>query len=143
LFDAAFRDALGGTLARALSDLSAVLMGDLTAILADFAADLRPVALTDVLADFLVDPFGVMRDTFAGALPTDFLRVFLDIRLPFFAFGGSVFGALRVLPGRYAAAVALGKSVDLGVWLLGIRRNPSDLAECAPRTGPGVPGEES
>ena len=103
-----------------LDFLVAVLMGDLAAILVGFGADVWPVVLTDFWAG-LFDP---VRDAFAGAVPRDFLRVFLDIRLPFVAFGGSVSGFCEFCPGRYAAAVALCKSVDLGVWLEGIRRNP-------------------
>jgi hypothetical protein len=39
----------------------------------------------------------------------DFLRVFLDIRLPFDAFGGSINGLLRVLPGDLGFALVAGQ----------------------------------
>ena len=39
----------------------------------------------------------------------DFLRVFLDIRLPFDAFGGSTNRVLRVLPCDYGFALVAGQ----------------------------------
>src|SRR4051794_13029685 len=44
------------------------------------------------LPDFLADVLAA----FAEPILEDFLRVFLDIRLPFVAFGGSIIAALRV-----------------------------------------------
>jgi len=40
----------------------------------------------------------------------DFLRVFLDIRLPFVAFGGSIIRLLQILPGDLDSARRLGKA---------------------------------
>jgi hypothetical protein len=54
----------------------------------------------------------------------DFLRDFLDIRLPFVAFGGSIIGLLRDLPELSESRLWLGKSDGPGVWLQGIRRVP-------------------
>ena len=59
----------------------------------------------------------------------DFLRDFLDIRLPFVAFGGSIIGVLRVLAGEPDSSRRLGKSDGLGVWLQGIRRTACLLVE--------------
>jgi len=95
-------------------------------------------ALCDVLlARFLFDVFAAARRLFAVlALPLvleafevlaragcldevlgDFLRDFLDIRLPFVAFGSSIMGVLRVLAGEPESSRWLGKSDGLGVWL--------------------------
>jgi hypothetical protein len=52
----------------------------------------------------------------------DFLRDFLDIRLPFVAFGRSIIRVLRVLAGEPESSRWLSKSDGLGVWLQGIRR---------------------
>src|SRR5215469_16026233 len=52
----------------------------------------------------------------------DFLRDFLDIRLPFVAFGGSIIGVLRGLSGKPESLRRLGKSDGVGIWLQGIRR---------------------
>jgi hypothetical protein len=149
LFDAvvnAVFNALAGILAGFLvADLvaagltgffAATLDGALAARLADFTAVLRPL----VSADFRLAPFdpaaNLVLDTLTDAVFEDFLCVFLDIRLPFVAFGGSVFRALQVLPGQAGQrALALCNSADLGVWLEGIRRNPSRFAECAPGLG--------
>ena len=49
----------------------------------------------------------------------DFLRDFLDIRLPFVAFGGSIIGVLRVISGKPDSLRWLGKSDGVGVWLQG------------------------
>jgi hypothetical protein len=93
-------------------------------------------ALCDVPFDpFLFDLFAAVRLTlatpvfeafedFAGRLGEvlgDFLRDFLDIRLPFVAFDGSIMGVLRVLAGAGESRRWLGKSDGLGVWLQGIR----------------------
>jgi hypothetical protein len=51
----------------------------------------------------------------------DFLRDFLDIRLPFDAFGGSIIGLLRVPSGRPDSVRRLGKSDGAGIWLQGNR----------------------
>jgi hypothetical protein len=77
--------------------------------------DARAAALPDGLSAFLLDFFAIALRVFSGALPEtfawtrvvlpeegleDFLRVFLDIRLPFVAFGGSIMGVSRALPQR-------------------------------------------
>jgi hypothetical protein len=59
----------------------------------------------------------------------DFLRDFLDIRLPFVAFGVSIMGVLRVLAGEPESSRWLGKSDGIGVWLQGIRRTACLLVE--------------
>jgi hypothetical protein len=55
------------------------------------------VALALLVAGFLADVFDAARVALPGADLGDFLRVFLDIRLPFVAFGGSIIGLLRAL----------------------------------------------
>jgi hypothetical protein len=59
----------------------------------------------------------------------DFLRDFLDIRLPFVAFGGSIIGVLQTLTGVPDSSRWLGKSDGLGVWLQGIRHTACPLVE--------------
>jgi len=59
----------------------------------------------------------------------DFLRDFLDIRLPFVAFAGSIFGILRVPVGEGESSRWLGNFDGLGVWLQGIRRAACPLFE--------------
>jgi hypothetical protein len=102
--------------------VTAFLTVFLEAFLAAFAAAVRPAVLTGFGAVFL----GFARVTLPDVAPGDFLRVFLDIRLPFVAFGGSIFRVLWGLPEPIRrCGLALCKSADLGVWLQGIRRNPS------------------
>jgi hypothetical protein len=57
------------------------------------AGDALRAFATAVLTD-VPDP---ARAAFPVAVLEDFLRVFLDIRLPFVAFGGSIMGVLRVV----------------------------------------------
>ena len=109
-FDAALCDALAGALA-----------GFLLAPLADFLAVALVVfadaILADVLAGFLVVVLAVFPDLLTVLAPAgfpvgvlgDFLRVFLDIRLPFVAFGGSIMGVLRVLSGDAGTGPAAGQ----------------------------------
>jgi hypothetical protein len=59
----------------------------------------------------------------------DFLRDFLDIRLPFVAFGGSIIGVLRTRIGVSDSSQRLGKSDGLGVCLQGFRRTTCPLVE--------------
>ena len=59
----------------------------------------------------------------------DFLRDFLDIRLPFVAFGGSIIEILRTRIGAPDSSRWLGKSDGLGVWLQGFRRTACPLVE--------------
>ena len=72
---------------------------DFLALLGLFAVARRAFA-ADVLADDLADVLADVADSPRAILPEDalavFLRVFLDIRLPFVAFGGSIIGVLRV-----------------------------------------------
>jgi hypothetical protein len=66
--------------------------GLLTVFLADVFAAVRPAPVPD----FLAAVFGGFLEGVLG----DFLRVFLDIRLPFVAFSGSIITLLRVLYGN-------------------------------------------
>jgi hypothetical protein len=63
--------------------------GFLSDFLAGVFAAVRPVPVLDFLADVF--------DAFLEGVLGDFLRVFLDIRLPFVAFSGSIIALLRVL----------------------------------------------
>ena len=77
-------------------------------------------------------------DDFATGRPPgealgDFLRDFLDIRLPFVAFGGSIIRVLQTLAAAADSGPWLGKSDGLGVCLQGIRRDPvRSLSELLP-----------
>ena len=89
-----------------------------------FFVDLRAAALSVLPA-----PVPAFAAVFARIFPADadledFLRDFLDIRLPFVAFGGSIIGLLRDLPELSESRLWLGKSDGPGVWLQGIRRVP-------------------
>src|SRR5215475_4336125 len=88
-------------------------------VLAAFGRALGPAAL---------EPFDDFAATlrFRAALG-DFLRDFLDIRLPFVAFGGSIIGVLRGISGEPDSRRWLGKSDALGVWLQAIRRTACPL----------------
>ena len=68
-----------------------------------------------------------------GGVLGDFLRVFLDIRLPFVAFGGSIIRLLQVSFPNLDSGRRLGKSDGRGVWLKRIRHTTRPLVECAPR----------
>jgi hypothetical protein len=68
----------------------------LFALLPDLFAAARRVFAAGVLADVI----DWARVVFPEEVLEDFLRVFLDIRLPFVAFGGSIIGILRVLSGQ-------------------------------------------
>jgi hypothetical protein len=99
-----------------------VLTGALATVLAGFLAgavlaSVLAVFFAALAAGFLADAFVPRLEAFAGAdFPADalrvirgedFLRVFLDIRLPFVAFRGSTIRVLRVsslLAGFGAAA---------------------------------------
>jgi hypothetical protein len=86
--------------------------GFLTDFLADDFAAVRPAPVPDFWADVF--------DAFLEGALEDFLRVFLDIRLPFVAFSGSI---NSVIAGPALELSALGKSADLGVWLQRILRS--------------------
>jgi hypothetical protein len=58
-----------------------------------------------------------------------FLRDFLDIRLPFVAFGGSIIALLQDLSAAAESRLWLGKSDGPGVWLQGIRHVARLLVE--------------
>ena len=73
-------------------------MAFLLAFLPGFVAFAERVCCRDALADLADVAGALLRD----AAFEDFLRVFLDIRLPFVAFRGSTIGVLR------AASVAGG-----------------------------------
>jgi hypothetical protein len=89
--------------------------------------------LVDVLAAFLTPVLDAFDDFAAlgrlGEVLGDFLRDFLDIRLPFVAFGRSIITLLRVFSGKPDSLPRLGKSDGLGVWLQGIRRTACPLVE--------------
>jgi hypothetical protein len=89
----------------------------------DFTA--RLVITTLVLEAF--DDFATGRTP--GDVLGDFLRDFLDIRLPFVAFGGSIITVLRTLAAAADSGPWLGKFDGLGVCLQGIRRDPCLLIE--------------
>jgi hypothetical protein len=75
-----------------------------------FAAGVLTGAFAPLRAAFAVAAFraGVLEGALADALE-DFLRVFLDIRLPFVAFGGSTNRVLRVSSRRAGFAPAAGQ----------------------------------
>jgi hypothetical protein len=85
-----------------LRDFFAVAFGGLlAAFLEVFPETFLETFLGESLAVFAADFFDVF-DEARVAFPErdlgDFLRVFLDIRLPFVAFAGSTNGVLRPLP---------------------------------------------
>jgi hypothetical protein len=88
------------------------------AFLVDSLALAERLLVLCVFADFT----DLARAAFCGAALGDFLRVFLDIRLPFVAFGGSIIGYCGSCPGEPESGRLLGKSDGLGVWLQGTRR---------------------
>jgi hypothetical protein len=101
-----------------------------------FDAPLCDGPLPALVVDFRAAGLSVFRKfvpafaaVFPRALPgeadlEDFLRDFLDIRLPFVAFGGSIIGLWRDLPELLESRLWLGKSDGPRVWLQGIRRVP-------------------
>jgi hypothetical protein len=92
----------------------------LSALLPDFFA----AALRVFAAGVLADVFDRGRDAFPDEVLGEFLRVFLDIRLPFVAFGGSTMGVLRPCLGEPESGRLLGKSDRLGVRLQGFDAPP-------------------
>jgi hypothetical protein len=113
-FDVGLCDALGAAVSAVLSGfLTVALAAGLAVLLAVLAAgfladvaSLRRVALLTVLAagGFRA---GVLR--LLGTGLEDFLRVFLDIRLPFVAFRRSTIRVLRVSPLTVGFAPAAGQ----------------------------------
>jgi hypothetical protein len=97
-----------------LNGLDGVLCEALGAArLTDFLLAFLPDLLAAALRVFEGRVFADLVDWARGALPEDalgdFLRVFLDIRLPFVAFGGSIMGVLRVLSRRASIEPAAGQ----------------------------------
>jgi hypothetical protein len=81
----------------ALCDAEEAFFGGLTAVLPNFFAGGRWALASLFLAGVFEPPLL----TFPLEVLEDFLRVFLDIRLPFVAFDGSIMGSLlRFLSGR-------------------------------------------
>ncbi len=73
--------------------VTVVLPGCFLTLLPDFFA----AALRVLAAGVLAEIFDRARAGFGEGDFADFLRVFLDIRLPFVAFGGSIIGVLLAL----------------------------------------------
>ena len=100
----------------------------------DVFADRLAFAALDFVLDFAV-AFALGLEPFEDLARTDgldeglwdFLRDFLDIRLPFVAFGGSIIGILRSFAGEPDSSRWLGKSDGPGIWLQGIRRTACPL----------------
>jgi hypothetical protein len=67
----------------------------------------------------LADLADAARAVLRGAAFGDFLRVFLDIRLPFVAFGGSIMDIAGLVLGEPESGRLVGNSYGLGVWLQG------------------------
>jgi len=93
-FDGALCDAFGEA-----------LRGRLPALLLDLLAAARRIFEGGVFADLIDGPRGGLPDDVLG----DFLRVFLDIRLPFVAFGGSIMGYCGVFSKRAGTEPAAGQ----------------------------------
>jgi hypothetical protein len=74
-----------------------------------FLPDLFAVTSRVFEAGVFADVFDWARAAFLGAALGDFLRVFLDIRLPFVAFGGSTMGVLRALSWQAGIKPAAGQ----------------------------------
>ena len=98
------------------------------AVLLDVVAGARRVVAGFVVA--LVRVF-TGRGPAEGVLD-DFFRDFLDIRLPFDAFGGSTKALLQLSSGAPEWGPRLGKSDDARVWLQGIPSTTPLLVERAP-----------
>jgi hypothetical protein len=62
-----------------------------------FLLDLLAVVCRAFDGDIFADVAGFARAALRADVLGDFLRVFLDIRLPFVAFSGSIMGVLRAL----------------------------------------------
>ena len=90
-------------------------MAFLLAFLPGFVAFAKRVCCRGALADLADVAGALLRD----AAFEDFLRVFLDIRLPFVAFGGSIMGIAGLVLGEPESGRLVGNSYGLGVWLQG------------------------
>jgi hypothetical protein len=106
----------------------------------DVFADRLAFAALGFVLDFALDfaaDFALGLEPFEDSARTDgldeglgdFLRDFLDIRLPFVAFGGSTIRVLRGFVCEPESSRWLGKSDGLGVWLQGIRRTGCPLVQ--------------
>jgi hypothetical protein len=101
-------------------------------VLPDLAAEAGCVFALRVFVD--ARDFGAF--VLAVGLPEgdldDFFRDFLDIRLPFVAFGGSTKAVLQLSSGVPDSRPRLGKFGGAGVWLQEIPRTTPLLVERAP-----------
>jgi len=110
----------------ALCDVSAdPFLVDLLAVGRVLVVVLALILVTEALEAFEDFAFCGRREDVLG----DFLRDFLDIRLPFVAFGGSIITVLRTRIGVPDSSRRLGKSDGLGIWLQGFRRTACPLVE--------------
>jgi hypothetical protein len=110
-FGVAFGDAFAVVFGAAfpscfLAVFLAVLAGLPTAALRLLVAAVLADAVDLALIAF---PEAVFPAEALEAVLEDFLRVFLDIRLPFVAFGGSIIRVLRVVPGHARIKPAAGQ----------------------------------
>jgi hypothetical protein len=78
--------------------LAAGLAAFTLSLVAGFLAEALAAVRAGFGAGFLADVLLDCGDVFLEFSLEDFLRVILDIRLPFVAFRGSTIGVLRVLP---------------------------------------------
>ena len=85
--------------------VTVVLPGCFLTLLPDFFA----AALRVLAAGVLAEIFDRARAGFGEGDFADFLRVFLDIRLPFVAFGGSIMGYCGVFSKRAGTEPAAGQ----------------------------------
>jgi len=109
----------------------ALCEASLTALLLDLTVVARPLLACFVWCFLSVDAVDGARAGLRAGVLGDFLRVFLDMRLPFVAFGGSIIRLLQVSSPHLDSGRRLGKSDSRGVWLEEIRRTTRLLVECA------------
>jgi hypothetical protein len=89
-----------------------------------------PLFLASFLATLVLEAFDDLAlDGCFEMVLGDFLRDFLDIRLPFVAFGGPIIRVLRVLAGEGESSRWLGKSDGRGIWFQGIQSTACPLVE--------------
>jgi hypothetical protein len=113
-FDAGLCDALVEAVLAVLSGFPTVALAADLAVLpavlaAGFLADVASLRWTALRALLAAAGFGADVVRLLGAGLEDFLRVFLDIRLPFVAFRRSTIRVLRVLPLTVGFAPAAGQ----------------------------------
>jgi hypothetical protein len=80
-----------------------------------FAVFAGRVSARGALTELAEAARAVLRDVALG----EFLRVFLDIRLPFVAFDGSIMDIAGLVLGEPESGRTVGNSYGLGVWLQG------------------------